>query len=67
MSTFLKRANDVFWESISCIQTNIKSKLGCGVPIIIKFFAPVNPNDIDAEIIYDFRILGEDHYLLRHD
>lgn len=67
MNTFLKRANDVYWESVSCIQTNIKSKLGCGVPIIIKFYAPIDVDDPDAEIIYDFRSLGEDHLLIRTD
>ena len=58
MNTFLKRANDDYWKTVSYIQTNIKSKLGCGSPIIIPFYAPLDLEDIDAEIFYDFKSLG---------
>ena len=67
MNTFLKRANDEYWHSVSYIQTNIKSKLGCGTPIIIKFYAPLDPEDVEAEIPYDFRSLGPDEELIRSD
>lgn len=67
MNTFLKRANDDYWKSISCIQTNIKSKLGCGTPIIIKFYAPINIDEPSEEIIYDFKSLGSDEDLIKTD
>ena len=67
MNTFLKRANDDFWKTVSCIQTNIKSKLGCGTPIIIKFYAPLDQEDNETEITYDFRSLGSDEVLLKTD
>ena len=67
MNTFLKRANDDFWKTVSCIQTNIKSKLGCGVPIIIKFYAPLDMEDPESEITFDFRSIGDDKFLLKTD
>jgi hypothetical protein len=64
MNTFLKRANDDFWKQISCIQTNIKAKIGCGAPIIIKFYAPLDSEDPETEIVYDYKSLGEDKALI---
>lgn len=66
-NSFQRRANDDFWKKINCVQTNIKSKLGCGTPIIIKFFAPIDQEDPEAEINYDFRALGEDIDLIKTD
>lgn len=63
MNTILKRANDDYWKSVSLIQTNIKSKLGCGTPIIIKYYAPINQEQPENEINYDFRELGTDKEL----
>ena len=68
MNTFLKRANDEYWNTVSYIQTNVKSKLGCGTPIIIKFYAPIGEGEeAEQEIQYDFRGLGADISLLRSD
>ena len=67
MNTFNKRQNDPEWANINCIQTNIKSKIGCGVPYIIKFYAPIDVNDKEAEIIYDFKQFGTDEDLIRSD
>lgn len=67
MSTFHKRANDDYWKTVSCIQTNIKSKLGCGVPLIIKFYAPLDYEEPESEIHYAFKEIGEDSDLLRRD
>ena len=67
MSAFHKRANDDYWKTVSCIQTNIKSKLGCGQPIIIKFYAPLDYEDPEMEIPFDYKSLGEDQDLLRRD
>lgn len=47
------------------IQTNVKSKLGCGTPIIVKFYAPLDLENLDAEIVYDFKALGAEQDLIR--
>lgn len=65
MNTFLKRAAHEYWHSVIYIQTNIKSKLGCGTPIVVKFYAPLDPENMEAEIVYDYKALGEDADLVR--
>lgn len=45
----------------------MKSKLGCGTPIIIKFYAPLNPINKEVEIEYDYKALGSDDELVRTD
>jgi len=67
MNTFMRRENDAFWKQIYCIQTNIKSKTGCGKPYIIAFYAPVDAEDPEAEIVYDYKGVGEDEGLVKHD
>lgn len=67
MNTFLKRANDEYWKQVSCIQTNVKSKIGCGTPIIIKFYAPIDYEEPDNEITYDYKALGGDKELIMTD
>ena len=67
MSTFHKRANDDYWKTVSCIQTNIKSKLGCGQPIIIKYYAPLDYEEPESEIVYDYKSLGVDEELILKD
>ena len=67
MTTFHKRANDDYWKTVSSIQTNIKARLGCGQPIIIKYYAPLDLEDPEAEIEFAYRSLGEDEDLLRRD
>ena len=67
MNTFNRRQNDEEWKKISCIQTNIKSKIGCGHPYIIKFYAPIDMNDKDSEIHFDYKQFGTDDELIRKD
>ena len=64
MSTFLKRANDDYWLSVSYIQTNVKSKLGCGTPFLIPFYAPLDVVHPEREIVYDFKGMGSDEELV---
>lgn len=45
----------------------MKSKLGCGTPILIKFYAPLNLEDASTDIDFDFKSLGEDEMLLKND
>ena len=47
-------SNDPGWQRIECIQSNIKSALGIGVPLIINFFAPLNEYNQDKFIEYDY-------------
>jgi len=37
-----KRPNDPFWNKVEVCQTCVKSKFGCGEPIYVQFFAPLN-------------------------
>ena len=67
MNAFLRRANDEYWKTVSCIQTNVRSKLGCGSPIIIKYYAPIDYNEPDAEINYDYKAFGKDEDLVKRD
>ena len=67
MNTFQRRRNDPFWKTVSCVQTNIKSKTGCGKPYIIKFYAPLNPDDPESEVEFDYKNVGEDADLMKRD
>ena len=61
------RANSNIWKSVNSIQSNVKAPIGCGTPIIVKFFAPIDPEDITSTINYDFRQFGDDEELIRND
>ena len=37
---FDNRAQSEEWKKILSIQTNIRTKMGCGHPIIVNFYAP---------------------------
>jgi hypothetical protein len=67
LQIFQKKANDGFWKSISSIQTNVKSKIGCGSPITVQFYAKMDPKKADASIIYDYKQFGDDMSLIRND
>ena len=74
MQVFKHRANDDFWKTVSNMQTNIKSKIGCGYPINVVFYAPDQTQDIknydknkEPKINYDFSSFGEDKDLIRND
>lgn len=58
---FLLRNNDPFWRTVDYIQTNVKSQVGLGTPIVIKFYAdlaqdPENP----GKLKYDLEQFPED-------
>ena len=55
INIFLTRPNDMFWKTVLCILTNVKAKIGCGKPIIVKFYAPLNGEDPSAEIDFEYR------------
>lgn len=59
-ATFQKRANNDYWKTVNCIQTNVKSKLGIGKPIIIEFSAPLLQEDPGKEINFNFRQFEKD-------
>jgi hypothetical protein len=58
---------DKYWTKIELIQTNIRAIQGCGAPIIVNFYAPIDKRDPMKQIDYDFRALGEDEDLIRGD
>jgi hypothetical protein len=65
MNTFQKRAAHEYWHQVIYIQTNVKSKLGCGTPVVVKFYAPLDLENLDAEIVYDYKALGSEQDLIR--
>jgi hypothetical protein len=50
---FHVRQNDRIWKTIDCIQSNVRTTTGVGIPIIVNFFAPVNKSRPDDLIHYD--------------
>lgn len=62
-STFLKRQNSNIWKEIMVTQTNVKSKIGIGRLLTIKFFAPISSKDTKSAIKYDFERMGDDYDL----
>ena len=61
---FDNRAQSEEWLKVKSIQTNIKTKMGCGHPIIVNFYATADEQDA---IIYDYKALGEDEFLIKSD
>lgn len=55
------------WLTVSHVQVNVKSKIGCGQPIVVEFFAHIDAEDKTRAIEYDFRALGEDQDLIRNN
>ena len=66
MTIFQRRAAHEYWKSVIYIQTNLKSRIGCGTPIIVKFYAPLDHEIPDAEIQYDFKSFGDEIELIRN-
>lgn len=60
MAAFKWRPAHKIWKSVIYIQTNVKSKLGCGTPIVIKFYAPLDVSNLEDEIVYDYEKFGND-------
>lgn len=56
-----------YWRTVQCVQANIKSRIGVGQPVIVHFFAKMDPIDHQAPIEYDYNGLGNDKDLIRHD
>ena len=58
---FLLRNNDPFWKTVDYIQTNVKSQVGLGTPIVIKFYADLAKDPENPERIkYDLEQFPED-------
>ena len=54
----------VHFKDYKIVQTCVKSKIGLGKPIYVKFYANMNLAKPSEEIDYDFRSLGEDVTLI---
>jgi hypothetical protein len=59
------KPHDDGWQQVEYIQTNIKSFVGCGTPIYVNFFAPINQLNPKSPINYDYQSIGEDLRLIR--
>ena len=54
---FDNRAQSEEWLKLKSIQSNIKTKMGCGLPIVVNFYAT---DDEHGAIVYDYESFGED-------
>ena len=52
------------YMNIEMAQTGIKSIMGCGDPITVNFYAPLNEDKAEAEIDYSHEEMGKDFDLL---
>jgi hypothetical protein len=67
MALFLTRAHDEKWKTIQSVQTTVKNKMGCGLPVIVNFYATMNPDDIHQPISYEYKSFGDDLDLMDSD
>ena len=67
MYLFQKKYSEKIWRNMLCIQSNIKSMLGCGFLIHVNFYAPIDLEHPESPITYNFRDLGEDLNLIMYD
>ena len=49
------------------VQTCLKSRIGIGEPIIVKFYAPLKVKNPGDRIEYNYRTLGDDVELIQSD
>lgn len=55
VSISLLRNNDPFWRTIDYIQCNVKSQVGLGIPIVIKFYSDLQSKAENSDrLVYDF-------------
>ena len=60
-----KNANNL--KRFQSVQTCIKSKRGLGEPIIVKFRAPMDFNEPEKDVNYDYKSMGDDLELILND
>ena len=54
------RAVDPFWKELYWAQTVVKASVGLGKPIYVNFVAPVNHDDLDRSIKFDYKRFKSD-------
>lgn len=64
---FTQKDPERFFINVDCIQTNIKSKIGCGKPLFVYFFAKFDPQSPSKALVYDFKTFEEDAFLIRNN
>lgn len=62
---FATRPNAAYWKTIEVVQTATKSKTGCGAPIFVHFFAPLDEDAPSEEIVYDHASYPSDAELIK--
>ena len=60
MKILEKRQNNDQWKKVEVIQTCIKARIGCGEPVFVHFFAPIDEANPGAEIEYDYQSMPTD-------
>ena len=60
MKILEKRQNNDQWKKVEVIQTCIKARIGCGEPVFVHFFAPIDETNPGAEIEYDYQSMPTD-------
>lgn len=61
----LRNKTDRYWSAVEVIQTCIKADGGCGDPVVVHFFAPLNENKIHDEVNYNHKDMDKDEDLLQ--
>ena len=63
-----KGAQDKYFRDIIYVMSTVKSKIGCGTPIVVHFFADVLSTEADdLRVEYNYKALGDDVELIRKD
>lgn len=61
IAEFRRRANDKFWQSLECIQTCVKSRIGLGKHYFKNFKYQVRlPELVDEDCKFDYRQIGKE-------
>ena len=62
---FARRPNVAEWKTLEVVQTATKSKTGCGTPIFVHFFAPLDEDAPSEDIEYDISSFPSDSELIK--
>lgn len=64
MEFFRAPKSDPQWKTINYVQTCVKAKKGFGKLIIVDFFAPMDMLQLQEDVRFNYKALGEDIELL---
>ena len=58
-----RRANAEYWKQVQCIQTTVKARIGLGEPIDVYFEAPIDAENPNNTMVYDYKQCGDEEIL----